>query len=110
MLGHISPIPIEDQNRSEESLCNQNNNLKSFGKHDNGKTKIVMHHILPLKYMQTVRIRKIEYYYSGHTHPTGKGIAEGPSNSPSPTTFKLDPNNMLHSLRNDTVQKGRRKS
>lgn len=44
------------------------------------------------------------------TYPTGREIAIGPSNSPGPTTFKLDPKSTLHSLRNETVQKGRRKS
>lgn len=44
------------------------------------------------------------------TYPTGKGIAIEPVNSPAPTTFKFDPKTILHSLRNDTVQKGRTNS
>jgi hypothetical protein len=44
------------------------------------------------------------------TYPTGRGIAIGPSKSPAPTTFKFDPNSILHWLRKDTVQKGRTKS
>lgn len=43
-------------------------------------------------------------------YPTGSGIEYGPENSPGPTTLRFDPKSILHSLRNDTVQKGRRKS
>lgn len=43
-------------------------------------------------------------------HPLGKGIETGPENSPGLTTFSQVPNMMLLSVRNDTVQKGLRKS
>lgn len=44
------------------------------------------------------------------TYPTGNGIADEPVNSPGPAIFRLDPKSILHSLRNETVQKGRTKS
>mgnify|MGYP004710561921 CR=1 FL=1 len=44
------------------------------------------------------------------TYPTGNGMAAEPENSPGPMIFKSDPNTILHSLRNDTVQNGRTKS
>lgn len=47
---------------------------------------------------------------SAYTHPTGRGMAIDPANSPAPMTLRFDPKNILHSLRNDTVQKGRTKS
>ena len=45
-----------------------------------------------------------------HAYPIGRGISKEPENSPGPKIFKLDPKSILHSLRNDTVQKGRTKS
>lgn len=44
------------------------------------------------------------------TYPTGKGIETGPENSPGLRIFKFEPKTMLHSVKNDTVQNGRRKS
>lgn len=45
-----------------------------------------------------------------YTYPTGNGTATGPENSPGPIIFKFDPNSILHSVRNEIVQKGRTKS
>lgn len=44
------------------------------------------------------------------TYPTGKGIDAGPENSPGATTFRLEPNKILDSVKNEIVQKGRTKS
>lgn len=40
----------------------------------------------------------------------GRGNEKGPENSPGPIILRFDPNRMLHSVKNDTVQKGRTKS
>jgi len=47
---------------------------------------------------------------SNQTYPTGRGMEMGPEKSPAPETFRFKPNRILHSVKNDTVQNGRRKS
>lgn len=44
------------------------------------------------------------------TYPIGNDTETGPENSPASTTFKLVPNIILHSARNEMVQNGRKKS
>lgn len=43
-------------------------------------------------------------------YPTGNGRVRFPPKSPGPRTSRLAPNTMLHSLKRERVQKGRRKS
>lgn len=63
------------------------------------------------QYMYKYTITEIYAVTSTYcTYPTGRGIAIEPANSPAATTFKFNPKTILHSLRNETVQKGRTKS
>lgn len=43
-------------------------------------------------------------------YPVGKGMEMDPLNSPGPAIFKLVPKIMSHSLKRESVQKGRTKS
>lgn len=85
MFGNVSPVSIQYKNRSV------------------GTNTIV-------KKKSQVKEDTSCFSCAQYTYPTGRGIENEPENSPGPRIIKFDPKIILHSLRNDTVQKGRTKS